>query len=431
SVWRDLFEEDGFGYAGVAANAGVAPNGLSFFVGCVSNLVGTGGCIRSVAKDNGMVTNDFALRVNTLVVQMNEACSDRISFVQELRSVAGETVPAKTVLFLEKMIDKEGNREWQLRALKKEAREMAFDIESFLLKLMDEKPSHMRVFGGDDGQRGCCCAVMSTLQQSHMVRMYTKMTNVALLFVAIWGRQQRIVSLVILYRRPLIIELHCNADSSDWTDVLSYFCRKAAAEDRRFATNLNTLREEMENVYEKRRNLAYELRSDKGIIVAGKAAEFVTDTLRKDNGEMAQLLKFSEDSEFSCFKLLIEASECMCLALEAYRIQAMAALPICDKLRQTVNSSDWEVMFILRCRREIAEDLRLAREINALCARLTAVIYERENFKHDLDVLAGRRVPVKMSKFMRVVQGKDIPNLMKLHILEREFELRAREKDIS
>ncbi|GJV35889.1 hypothetical protein Tco_1408366 [Tanacetum coccineum] len=54
-------------------------------------------------------------------------------------------------------------------------------------------------------------------------------------------------------------------------------------------------------------------------------------------------------------------------------------------------------MFILRCRREIAEDLRLAREINALCARLTAVIDERENFKEELNVLAGR-----LLKFKRV-----------------------------
>ncbi|GKC92299.1 hypothetical protein Tco_1157741 [Tanacetum coccineum] len=34
------------------------------------------------------------------------------------------------------------NREWQLRDLAKEAKEIAFEIESFLLKLMDEKPSH-------------------------------------------------------------------------------------------------------------------------------------------------------------------------------------------------------------------------------------------------------------------------------------------------
>ncbi|GJY86832.1 hypothetical protein Tco_0500858 [Tanacetum coccineum] len=222
-------------------------------------------------------------------------------------------------------------------------------------------------------------------------------------------------------RRSLITELRCNADSSDWTDVLIHLCRKAAAEDIRFATQLNTLRGEMANVCEKRRNLAYELSSFKGIIVAGKAAEFMTDTLRKDDAEMAQLRELERPMELRALekelfiqKLVHNASECMCLAFEAYRIKAMAVLPICDELRQTVNISDWEVMFILRCRREIAEDLSLAREINALCARLTTVIDERENFKDGLDVLAGRRVPEKMAEFMGVVQGKNILNLMKL-----------------
>ncbi|GJX95630.1 hypothetical protein Tco_0351428, partial [Tanacetum coccineum] len=96
---------------------------------------------------------DFALRVNRLIGEINEACSDRGAFVRELRSVTGETVPAMTVVFLEKMMDKEGNREWQLRELEKEAREIAFGIESFIFKLMDAEPSHRRVFDGDDRQR--------------------------------------------------------------------------------------------------------------------------------------------------------------------------------------------------------------------------------------------------------------------------------------
>nr|GEX23810.1 hypothetical protein [Tanacetum cinerariifolium] len=49
-----------------------------------------------------------------------------------------------------------------------------------------------------------------------------------------------------------------------------------------------------------------------------------------------------------------------------------------------------------------AEDERLARQINALCDGLTDVIDERENFMDELNTL----------------------------ILGREFELRAREKDL-
>nr|GEW18011.1 hypothetical protein [Tanacetum cinerariifolium] len=171
----------------------------------------------------------------------------------------------------------------------------------------------------------------------------------------------------------------------------------------------NTLREELENVCEKRKNLAYELMNVKGIIVAGKVVKFVTDTLRKDDAEMAYLHELERQMELRplekelCIQKLVQnASECMCLALEAYRIQAMAALPICDELCQTVNSSDWEVMFILCCCRKIAKDLRLAREINALFAHLTAIIDERENFKDELNVLAGRRMPEKMVEFTEV-----------------------------
>ncbi|GJS29778.1 hypothetical protein Tco_0490398 [Tanacetum coccineum] len=106
----------------------------------------------------------------------------------------------------------------------------------------------------------------------------------------------------------------------------------------------------------------------------------------------------------------------------------MATLPICDELCISVNSPDWEPMFILRCQREITEDLRLAREINALCARVTAIVDERDNFVDELDILVGRSVPDKMAEFIKQTQGKDILNLMKLQILGREFEFRAREK---
>nr|GFB39295.1 hypothetical protein [Tanacetum cinerariifolium] len=77
----------------------------------------------------------------------------------------------------------------------------------------------------------------------------------------------------------------------------------------------------------------------------------------------------------------------------------MAALPKCEELQRTVNSSDWSVMFIHHCRREISEDLRLSREINALCARLTDIVDERERFVDELDKLIGSLVPERMAEF--------------------------------
>nr|GFD10664.1 hypothetical protein [Tanacetum cinerariifolium] len=64
--------------------------------------------------------------------------------------------------------------------------------------------------------------------------------------------------------------------------------------------------------------------------------------------------------------------------------------------RRSVNTPDWEPQFIMRCRREISKDLRLAREINALCDRLIAVVDEREAFADELDMLVGKYVSGKM-----------------------------------
>ncbi|GJZ17372.1 hypothetical protein Tco_0553495 [Tanacetum coccineum] len=108
----------------------------------------------------------------------------------------------------------------------------------------------------------------------------------------------------------------------------------------------------------------------------------------------------------------------------------MAALPICDELRHSVNSTDWEPQFIYYCERSKLDDIRLARQINALCDTLTTVIDERWAFIEELEVLAYKSVPGKIAEFMKEIQDKDIPNLMKLLILGREFELRAREKDL-
>ncbi|GJX24190.1 hypothetical protein Tco_0228635 [Tanacetum coccineum] len=108
----------------------------------------------------------------------------------------------------------------------------------------------------------------------------------------------------------------------------------------------------------------------------------------------------------------------------------MAALPICDELRRSVNSPDWEPQFIYYCERSKLDDIRLARQINILCDTLTTVIDGRWSFVGELEMLAYKFVPGKMAEFMKEIQDKDIPNLMKLQILGREFKLRSHEKDL-
>nr|GFB70567.1 hypothetical protein [Tanacetum cinerariifolium] len=65
------------------------------------------------------------------------------------------------------------------------------------------------------------------------------------------------------------------------------------------------------------------------------------------------------------------------------------------------------------------------RQINALCDTLTDVIERKESFVAELEMLGGKFVPGKMAEFMKDTLNKDVPNLMKLQILGREFELRA------
>ncbi|GJU36781.1 hypothetical protein Tco_1185135 [Tanacetum coccineum] len=89
-----------------------------------------------------------------------------------------------------------------------------------------------------------------------------------------------------------------------------------------------------------------------------------------------------------------------------------------------------EPQFILNCQRAIGEDQRLAWQINALCDALTNVIKQRENFVAELDMLVTNFVPGKMAEFMKETLNKDVPNLLKLHICGREFEMRARDKDL-
>ncbi|GJX62160.1 hypothetical protein Tco_0295060 [Tanacetum coccineum] len=168
----------------------------------------------------------------------------------------------------------------------------------------------------------------------------------------------------------MITELHYKADSSDWTDILSYLCREAADEDRRIATKLNRLHEEILIICEKRRNLTDELRSIRGIVVVGKATEFVTDTLRKDNAQVAQLREVESQMEFRALEKELFVQK---LVGNWYKI--------CSDLEESGVKAVVTVCFLA---------------ISGNDGRL----------------------------------NKDVPNLMKLQILEREFELRAREKDL-
>nr|GFC49512.1 hypothetical protein [Tanacetum cinerariifolium] len=78
-----------------------------------------------------------------------------------------------------------------------------------------------------------------------------------------------------------------------------------------------------------------------------------------------------------------------------------------------------EPQFIYYCERSKLDDIRLARQINALYDTLTTVIDGRWPFITGLEVLSYKFVPGKMVEFIKEIQDKDVPNLMKLQILGR------------
>ncbi|GJU24892.1 hypothetical protein Tco_1163513 [Tanacetum coccineum] len=124
---------------------------------------------------------EFTRQLNGLIGEMNEACADRIAFVQELRSVAGESVPAKTAVFLEEMVNKEGSREWQLADL---VREVNFKV------------------GKDKGA---------------IVKAYGYFVRMCILKRAL----------------PVCDELRHSVNSPDWEPRFIYYCERAKLDDIR------------------------------------------------------------------------------------------------------------------------------------------------------------------------------------------------------
>ncbi|GJY05973.1 hypothetical protein Tco_0371913, partial [Tanacetum coccineum] len=233
---------------------------------------------------------DFALRVKRLIGDVREAYEDMVDFARELRSVAGETVPVKTVLFLEEMMNKEGSREegsrkWQLRGGTFSQALMAFAMCSFCF----------------------VCASCSDVIDGEFIRRRGKRHLAEGL-----RRDRRVTSSSreIGENRGNVPERDERASTggrmlrSEEEEItrLRGLGGRAAAEDRRFATQLNMLRREMANIYEKRRNLAYELRSFRGIIAPGKAVDFLNDALRKDDAEMTQLCELERQIELRALK---------------------------------------------------------------------------------------------------------------------------------
>nr|GEU82293.1 eukaryotic translation initiation factor 3 subunit B-like [Tanacetum cinerariifolium] len=197
-------------------------------------------------------------------------------------------------------------------------------------------------------------------------------------------------------------------------EKMAVFLKKTQDKDRNKLTRLQILgrefelrlREEILVICEKRMNLVDELRSIRGIIVVEKAAEFVTDTLRKDSAQVAQLRKVESQMESRAFEkeLFIQklVGNCrMCILFS----KSLNNDVVKYMWRVTVNNKFYSLgaMFILYRRWYMGEDYMIALEINMMASKLNSVVIEKDQFLEELDSIGVRPVPAKTTKFMREI----------------------------
>nr|GEX33271.1 reverse transcriptase domain-containing protein [Tanacetum cinerariifolium] len=176
-------------------------------------------------------------------------------------------------------------------------------------------------------------------------------------------------------RQPLVTELCYKADSSHWGDVLTYFCREAADEDRTIATKLNRLREEMLVICEKRRNLANELRSIRGIVVVEKDAKFVVDTIRKDNDQVAWLHEVESQMEFRDLE-------------KDPKEMANTGMSLLRELAGVADSTDIRDQLSVLFRREVNEESEKMSDYRRRYGEMVCIKSRELRFSRDSDIIA-------------------------------------------
>nr|GEV12931.1 hypothetical protein [Tanacetum cinerariifolium] len=255
-------------------------------------------------------------------------------------------------------------------------------------------------------------------------------------FVAIWGR------------RPMITELRSIVGSSDWTEVLRYFCRMAAAEDRRFAMQMNLVRQEVADVCEYKRNLSDELCSVKSVIAPMKAYELLNDTLRKDEAKMAQLRELERQLELRALEkeLFIQKLVRNCNLCGRYPVYVIARFTELDLalgaggvlslllLLALFQASDEELWRqLLPVNNGMVADVWLAGQTNRAAIEINDTIMVRDQFLEELDSLGVRhRIVVvgKAAEFVSDTIRKDNAQVEQLREIESQMEFRALEKEL-
>nr|GEV04251.1 hypothetical protein [Tanacetum cinerariifolium] len=353
----------------------------------------------------------------------SNSTANRMVFVQELQSVVGESVSAKTVVFLEQMINKKGSRECQLADLVNEGREtpgqIEFDARS--LPICDEL--HRTVNTADWEPQFIYYCERSKLDDIGLARQINALCDT--------------LTTVINGRWPFITEL----------EVLSYkfvpgkmveFMKEIQDKDVLNLMKLQILGRE------------FQLRDhcwSKRVLYAdvprclSNSSLFSAVPITLQQTPMKAFLMFDVVTlGFAGVKKFIGAVAVLYVIypLNLYLVLVVGRDPSnCNLLRKLLLLASLVARDVVPIFVHVnASNGSFNRksyalwQINALCDTLTTVINGRWPFITELEVLSYKFVPGKMVEFMKEIQDKDVLNLMKLQILGREFQLRDREKDL-
>ncbi|GJR91987.1 hypothetical protein Tco_0215998 [Tanacetum coccineum] len=370
-------------------------------------------------------------------MRLTAIVDDREVFADELDMLAGKYAPDKMAEFTKQVQNKDVPNLMKLQILGREFELRAQEKELFIEKLKEgglgsavvamPEPSFF-VGYSSEGRRGIVEMIVSAMVSNtsgggvhevgkDLARVREYRGVVFGLNIAMQRREECIGELKALgdYEgslklRSLITELRYKADSSDWNDVLTYFCREAAYEDRKIATKLNRLREEMLIICEKRRNLMDELRSIKGIVVVEKAVEFVTDTVRKDNAQVAQLHGVESQMEFRALEKELHAMVLICLDR------------VCVVLRFCGSASLKEIWLMLR---------ELAGAAGSTDIRYPLSVLFRREANEESQQMHDYRSSDEVIESIEILKGMQVNDMEKasrLILMAREIQNRVYEK---
>lgn len=107
----------------------------------------------------------------------------------------------------------------------------------------------------------------------------------------------------------------------------------------------------------------------------------------------------------------------------------MSRYPKCDQLRAQANSRSWSEILVCYCRQSSIENIQIAQQLNAVCARLAGVKRERCALILELETV-GNTYAQKTAEYLREVEAKDEEKVTQMRILVAELELNARNNDV-